>query len=90
VTDEMVFCDESSTPGKGAPDGIKVDKEGNLYGSGPGGVWVMSPQGVHLGTIEVPEQVANLAWGDADAKTLYITASTSLYRIKLKIAGVRP
>jgi len=90
VTDEMVFCDASKTPGKGAPDGIKVDKEGNLYGSGPGGVWVISPAGVHLGTIGVPEQVANLAWGDADAKTLYITASTSVYRIKLKIAGVRP
>jgi gluconolactonase len=72
------------------PDGIKVDKEGNLYGSGPGGVWVISPDGKHLGTIAVPERVTNLACGDAEAKTLYITASTSVYRIKLKIAGVRP
>jgi gluconolactonase len=90
VTDETLFCDASKDPAVGGPDGIKVDKVGNLYGSGPGGVWIISPEGKHLGTIAVPERVANLAWGDADAKTLYITASTSLYRIKLKIAGVRP
>ncbi len=74
----------------GGPDGIKVDKVGNLYGSGPGGVWIISPEGKHLGTITVPERMANLTWGDADGKTLYITASTSVYRIKLKIEGVRP
>ncbi len=90
VTDETLFCDASKAPGAGSPDGIKVDKAGNLYGSGPGGVWIISPEGKHLGTIEVPERMANLAWGDADGKTLYITASTSVYRIRLKIAGVRP
>jgi gluconolactonase len=66
-----------------------VDKNGNLFGSGPGGVWILSPEGKHLGTITIPEPVANVAWGDADGKTLYITASTSLYRIKLKATGVR-
>ncbi|MGO9641572.1 MAG: SMP-30/gluconolactonase/LRE family protein [Candidatus Acidiferrales bacterium] len=90
VTDGIVFLDASKAPGVGGPDGIKVDKEGNLYGSGPGGVWIISPEGKHLGTILVPERMANLNWGDDDAKTLYITASTSVYRIRLKITGVRP
>jgi gluconolactonase len=66
---------------------MKVDKSGNVYSAGPGGVWIFSPEGKHLGTIRVPEVVGNLAWGDADGKSLYITASTSVYRIRLKIAG---
>jgi gluconolactonase len=90
VADGMVFFDASKEPGVGGPDGIKVDKEGNLYGSGPGGLWIFSPDGKHLGTIAIPERMANLAWGDADGKTLYIAASTSVYRIRLKITGVRP
>ena len=69
--------------------GIAVDTKGNVYGSGPGGVWIISPEGKHLATIKVPEVVSNVAWGDADGKTLYITASTSLYRIKLSVQGVR-
>jgi len=89
VTDGMLFLDASSSPGVGGPDGIRVDKKGNIYGSGPGGVWIISPEGKHIGTIQVPERVANVAWGDKDDKTLYITASTSVYRIKLKIPGVR-
>ena len=90
VTDEKLLLDASKAPGVGGPDGIKVDKEGNLYGSGPNGVWIISPEGKHLGTIDIPERVANLTWGDADAKTLYIVASTSVYRIRLNITGVRP
>jgi len=62
---------------------------GTLFGSGPGGVWILSPEGKHLGTVKIPEVVSNVAWGDADGKTLYITASTGLYRIKLNAAGVR-
>jgi gluconolactonase len=95
VTDEKLFLDPASeqSPGSektvGGPDGIRVDKNGNLYGSGPGGVWIISPEGKHLGTVKVPERVSNVAWGDADGKTLYITASTSVYRIKLKAEGVR-
>jgi gluconolactonase len=94
VTDGALFLDpfaDKTTDPKATdvPDGIRVDKKGNLYGSGPGGVWIISPDGKHLGTIKVPERVANVAWGDKDAKTLYVTASTSIYRIKLKIAGVR-
>jgi gluconolactonase len=86
----IVFCDMNSSPGEGVPDGMKVDQEGNIYGTGPGGVWIISPQGKHLGTIPLPEVSANCAWGDADARALYITASTGLYRIRLTIPGVRP
>jgi gluconolactonase len=89
VSDGGVFLDPSSDHAPGGPDGIRVDKKGNLYGSGPGGVWIISPEGKHLGTIKIPEVVSNVAWGDKDGKTLYITASTSLYRIKLNIEGVR-
>jgi len=87
VSDGDVFLDPSSDKAPGGPDGIRVDEKGNVYGSGPGGVWVISPAGKHLGTIKVPEIVSNVAWGDADHKTLYITASTSVYRIRLKIPG---
>jgi len=85
-----MFLDVTKEPGDGAPDGMKVDTAGNLYATGPGGVLVISPQGKHLGTIQLPEVPANCAWGDTDGKTLYITARTGLYRIKLKVAGVRP
>ena len=89
VTGGKLLLDASSDPALGGPDGIRVDKNGNIYGSGPGGVWIISPEGKHLGTIKIPEKVANVAWGDKDAKTLYITASTSVYRIRLKAVGVR-
>jgi len=85
-----LFLDASAEKGTGGPDGIRVDKKGNLYGSGPGGVWIISPEGKHLGTIQVPERVSNVAWGDSDGKTLYITASMSVYRIRLNASGVKP
>jgi gluconolactonase len=89
VTDGKIFCDASADPAKGNPDGIRVDKKGNVWGAGPGGLWIISPEGKHIGTIKMPEVMANLAW-DVNAKTLYITASTSLYRIRTKVEGVRP
>jgi gluconolactonase len=89
VADGIVFLDASTESADGGPDGLRVDKKGNIYGSGPGGVWIISPEGKHIGTIKVPERVSNVAWGDEDGRTLYITASTSLYRIKLKVPGVR-
>jgi gluconolactonase len=73
---------------RGVPDGMKVDREGNVYCTGPGGVWVLSPQGAHIGTIRTPEATANLAWGGDDWRTLYLTSSTSLFRIRLGVAGV--
>jgi len=74
--------------GRGRPDGMKVDREGNVYCTGPGGVWIFSPLAALLGKIRVPEQTANIAWGDEDWRTLYLTASTSLYRIRLAIPGI--
>ena len=85
-----VFFDMTSAPGEDAIDGIKVDEKGNLYVSGPGGLWILSPAGVHLGTILGPRHAHNFAWGDADGKTLYLCARSSLYRIKLGVAGIRP
>jgi gluconolactonase len=85
-----VFYDATSSTEDGSPDGLKVDQKGNVYSAGPGGVWVFSPEGKHLGTIKPGEKVANCNWGDSDGRTLYITASTSLYRIRLSNPGIRP
>ena len=84
-----LFIDMSKETERGITDGLRVDIKGNIYGSGPGGVWIISPEGKHIGSIKVPERVSNVAWGDEDGRTLYITASTSLFRVKLKIPGVR-
>ena len=80
----QVFYDMTDAPGEDAIDGIKVDRDGNLYVCGPGGIWVLSPHGEKLGLIELPEDPHNLAWGDADGRTLYITALTSIYRMRLQ------
>ena len=86
VKNGRVIADVTAEKEDGLPDGMKVDSLGNVYGTGPGGVWVFSPEGKHLGTIKPPETPANCNWGD-DGKTLYITARTGLYRIKLAVAG---
>ena len=90
VTGGEVFFDATRADGEDAIDGIKVDTAGHVYVCGPGGIWVLSPDGEHLGTVALPESPHNLAWGDEDARTLYITALTSIYRIRLAIPGVRP
>jgi gluconolactonase len=74
-------------PQPGSPDGMKVDAQGNLYVTGATGVWVFTPEGEHLGVVVTPERPANLAWGDADRQTLYITARTSLYRVRTLVPG---
>jgi gluconolactonase len=74
-------------PQRGAPDGMKVDSAGNVYCTGAGGVWVFNPDSEHLGTIRMPEKPSNCAWGDQDWKSLYITAPSSIYRIRVSIAG---
>lgn len=88
--DARVFYYATHEKAPGSPDGMKVDERGNLYCTGPGGVWIFDPQGVHLGTIQPPEIPANVAWGGADGRSLYMTARTGLYRIRLKIVGLRP
>ena len=85
-----IFAELKDPNKAGVPDGMKVDLQGNIYSTGPGGVWVFSASGKLLGIIAVPERVTNLAWGNDDYKTLYLTASKSLYRITLKVTGVRP
>jgi gluconolactonase len=85
-----VFFDMTDAPGEDAIDGLKVDEAGNLYVCGPGGVWVLTPQGEHLGTLHLPESPHNLAFGDDDSRSLYITALTSVYRVRLNIPGIRP
>jgi len=76
------------SPEPGAPDGMKVDRQGNVYSTGPGGLWVIAPDGKCLGRLVLPELPANLAWGDADWKTLYITARSSVYRLRTAVPGV--
>lgn len=88
VRSGRVFADVTAEKEDGLPDGMKVDSQGNLYCTGPGGVWVFSPEGKHLGTIKPLETPANCNWGD-DGKSLYITARTGLYRIKLAATGMK-
>ena len=82
-----LFFDMTDTRGEDAIDGIKVDQRGNLYVSGPGGLWILSADGKHLGTLHAPEHPHNLAWGGQDRRTLYLAAQTSIYRIRLNIPG---
>jgi gluconolactonase len=88
LSNGRVFCNmDIKMPGP--PDGMKLDVLGNIYCTGPGGVWVLDEEGTHLGTIMVPEQPSNCAWGDDDLKTLYITAGTSVYRIRVNVPGMQ-
>ena len=82
-----VFFDMTDAKGDDAIDGIKVDVKGNLYVSGPGGLWILSPQGKHLGTVIGPKHPHNMAWGDADGKTLYLTAQSAVYKMRVGIPG---
>lgn len=83
-----MFIDLSKEPGRGITDGMRVDTKGNLYETGPGGVWIISPEGKHLGTIQAPEQSTNVGFGDADKKSLYIAARTGIYRIRVNTPGI--
>ena len=89
VSNGKVFADVTAEKEQGLPDGFKVDSQGNLWSSGPAGIWVFSSEGRHLGTLKTPEIPANCNWG-GDGKTLYITAQTSVYRIKLAVMGEKP
>ncbi len=90
VKDGKLIFDATGEKDSGNPDGMKVDSQGNLYCAGPGGLWIFSPDGKHLGTIKPGETPANCNWGGPDRKTLYITAETGFYRIHLSVEGKKP
>jgi gluconolactonase len=90
VMGSSVLFDMTEAGGDDAIDGLKVDQAGHVYACGPGGIWVISPDGDHLGTLHLPEAPHNFAWGDTDGRSLYVTALTSVYRIRLQIPGIRP
>jgi gluconolactonase len=81
-----LFCDMKGDDRPGGPDGMKVDVEGNVYCTGPGGIWVLSSEGEHIGTINT--RAVNMAWGDDDWLTLYFTGPTTINRIRLGIPGI--
>jgi gluconolactonase len=85
---ERLFCDMKGDPRRGGPDGMKVDIEGNVYCTGPGGIWVLNPAGKHIGTILSENVPINMNWGDDDWSTLYFTGLTTINRIRLGIAGM--
>jgi gluconolactonase len=90
VVDRAVLFDMTGAPGGDAIDGIKIDAEGNLYVCGPGGIWVISPDGERLDLIELPEAPHNLAFGGPDSRDLYVTALTSVYRLRADAPGITP
>ena len=89
ISNSRLFADMDH-PQPGSPDGMKVDVEGNIYVAGATGLWVFDPDGNLLGVIVTPERPSNCAWGDKDRQTLYITARTSIFRIRTKIPGIAP
>jgi gluconolactonase len=87
VVRRRIFADMSSDDTDGVPDGMKVDVEGRIYCTGPGGTWVFAPDGTKLGIIRTPEVPANLAFGGPDLRTLFFTATTSIYTLRMKVPG---
>jgi gluconolactonase len=85
-----LFYDMTSAAGEDAVDGIKVDSKGNVFVSGPGGLWILSPEGKALGVLHGPEHPHNMAWGDADHRSLYLAAQTGIYRLRFNNPGVGP
>jgi gluconolactonase len=88
LTNGKLFIDMSKETERGVTDGLRVDTKGNLYETGPGGVWIISPDGKHIGTIRAPEQATNVGFGDPDKKTLYIAARTGIYKIRVLTPGI--
>ena len=86
IANGRIFAEEEGEDG--VPDGMKIDVHGNIYLTGPGGIWIFDPSGEHLGVLQTPERAANLGWGGDDWSTLFITASTSLYSIQCKVSGI--
>jgi gluconolactonase len=89
LTNSQMLIDMNSDPARGITDGLRVDTKGNLWETGPGGVWIITPEGKHIGTIALPELGANVEFGDADRQTLYIAARTSIYKIRVNVPGLQ-
>jgi gluconolactonase len=87
LTNQRRFFDFPVTGDPGVPDGVKVDVEGRVFCTGPGGIYVITPAGKQIGVLRFPEQAVNMGWGDADNKALYVGAMTSVYRIRMKTPG---
>jgi gluconolactonase len=92
VQNRRLFMDLAGEKGLGGPDGIRVDRKGNVYTAATGGLWIISPAGKRLGKVPAPEGVrfSNLAFGDRDGKTLYLVSGENLWRVRVNIAGIRP
>jgi gluconolactonase len=88
LANSRMLIDMSADTAPGITDGMKVDSKGNIYSTGPGGIWAIAPDGKHLGTIRTPETITNLAFGDADKKTLYLTARPTIYKIRVNVPGI--
>ena len=86
IANGRIFAEEEGDDG--VPDGMKIDVHGNVYLTGPGGIWIFDTAGEHLGVLQTPERAANLGWGGDDWSTLFITASTSIYSIQCKVSGI--
>ena len=89
ISDRRLFADPTDEPVAGTTDGMEVDEEGNLYTTGPGGVWIYAPDGTLLDRIDVPQRTTNLAFGGEDRTTLFITAPSAVYRTTVTIPGLR-
>ena len=90
LENKRVFAELGAVDGTGAADGMKVDVDGNVFCTGPGGIHVMNPEGIMIGIIVCPEIPANIAWGGDDYRTLFITARTGLYSMKVLTGGAKP
>jgi gluconolactonase len=88
IANGTLFADMRQDKRAGVADGMRVDTAGNVYETGPGGVWIISPDGKHLGTLAPPQRPINIGFGDADMKTLYMTSHTAVYKIRLKVPGI--
>lgn len=88
VANGRVLFDATGDKAPGLPDGMKIDVQGNIWATAPSAVFVLSPEGRHIGTITPPEDPANCAWGD-DGRSLYITAETGVYRVRTSVMGQR-